>query len=137
MKKFILLVCGLLFLALSSTVSAQLSVQLKLEVIGDDVFIYWAAENQADVELYNLQRSTNGRLFEQVVDQNGNGANDATYTHTDADLANGYYAYRMEVIYRDGSSELLGYEIVNVNVQPVFGNSPFFPSSITDDRINE
>ena len=123
-------------LAFGATVNAQVSVQLKLDVTGDDVFVYWIGENQADVEQYILHRSTNGRIFVPVTAQNGNGASDATYTYNDLDLANAYYAYRMKVIYSDGTEELLGYEIVNVNVRPVFGNTPHFPDALVSQPIN-
>lgn len=131
---FILFLLG--FFAFNTTIHAQLNIQLKLGVTGNDVHIYWGAEDQAEVEQYILHRSTNGRVFESVASIDGNGAFESTYEHFDVDLANAYYAYRMQVLYSDGTEEVIGYEIVNVNVRPVFGDSPHFPDAISDQPIN-
>ncbi len=137
MKNSILtsIVLGIM-LAMTPTLNAQLSVQIKLGVNGDDVNVYWQAEDQADVEQFILHRSTNGRNFDLVTIRDGNGDNMAIYTHDDLDLANGTYAYRLQILYKDGSEELLGYEIVSVNVLPTIINTGLFPDAIRFDPIN-
>ncbi len=130
----------LLFVASSGLLvatQAQVNVQIKISVNGSDVNLYWFAEGQADVEQYIIERSVDGRNWNAIVELNGNGMPEATYTYDDLGLADDEYAYRLTVVFSNGDHENLGHEIVLVNVAPSFKAVPNFPDPIRNNTINQ
>ena len=138
MKTFILQVFFISAFAFTSlSLSAQLSIEMKIGVSGDDVIILWFAKNQADVELYELDRSPDGRNWELVHQESGTATPTGNYAFDDLDLANGEYAYRLRVTYANGEEEIIGHELVMVNVSPVFTNTSLFPDEVRFDPVFE
>ena len=126
--------CGLL---LSQTTIAQVQVELKIRALGSDVHLDWAAQDQADVAAFIIHRSLDGRYFDLVVEQPGSGQYQDEYQHVDMNLPNGEYAYRVQLLFNDGSQKLVGYEIVSVNQRPEFDETSVFPDEIRANPINQ
>ena len=138
MKKIIpILLCGFSGLLMSNSSIGQVNIEFKLSATGNDVNIFWVAEYQADVETFVIHRSSDGRNFQLVTSVTGTGMDLGEYSYDDIGLPNGEYAYRLQLFFRDGSQELVGYEIVSVNSRPVIVNSSAFPDAIRANSINQ
>ncbi len=105
---------------------------------GGRVILRWQTATELNNELFELQRSTDGRNFEYLGRVNGNGTtNDISYySFTDFDPLVGVNYYRFKQVDFDGAFEFS--PIVFVDYEP-FGNvfeAKIFPNPISGNDIN-
>ncbi|RYF91602.1 MAG: T9SS type A sorting domain-containing protein [Chitinophagaceae bacterium] len=64
----------------------------------------WVADEQVNLDRYELERSTNGREWKTIASLSAN--NSLRYDYTDAGLAEGIYFYRLRMVDADGKLSL-------------------------------
>ena len=89
------------------TVSSTLPVRIigfKGKKVNDNVLLEWTVENEVNVLRYEVERSTNGSLFEKMATKNAVGSiNRYTYSVTDMAVTAPVNYYRLKIIDADGS----------------------------------
>ncbi len=71
---------------------------------GTGVQVAWDVANEEELEVYEVERSTDGRSFRKMAEQAPrNGRTSATYQWFDAQPNNGHNFYRIKAVDRDGT----------------------------------
>jgi beta-glucanase (GH16 family) len=94
-------------------------IEFKAEVQDkNNALLTWVTSNERDLSRYELERSTDSNTFSTVYTKDITGQNSieqTTYNHTDKNLNNGTYYYRLKIVETDGNSDYS--PIVEVIVQ--------------------
>ncbi len=120
-----------LFVPVELTSFAALSV-------GTDVVLNWSTATETNNNGFNIERSLDGNNFSVIGFVNGQGQSTAPvkYSHTDRNLQNGTYYYRLRQIDFDGTSTLSNAITVEVTGVPTKFDltqnypNPFNPSTV-------
>ncbi len=65
--------------------------------------LYWNTENEINLQRYEVERSTDGRLFTKIGTLAAKGNSSNAYTTTDNNPVNGINYYRLKIIDKDGT----------------------------------
>ncbi len=85
------------------------------KVSGNNVICNWQSATEVNNDYFTLQRSKDGKFFEEVarIDGAGNTSNEHKYTYTDRKPFEGLSYYRLKQTDYDGQSEV--FHVVSVN----------------------
>lgn len=87
------------------------------QVVDDDAILDWTTESEENNDYFTLQRSEDGRNFENIatVIGSGNSNTSTNYRHRDKGLDAGTYYYRLTQTDFDGTTSVLG-DIISLKV---------------------
>ncbi|RYE20843.1 MAG: T9SS type A sorting domain-containing protein, partial [Sphingobacteriales bacterium] len=92
---------------------------------GKNARLSWSVEHAQDYQSFEVERSTNGTVFENIAHQTSAQNNSArTFTHTDYNLPAGIVYYRIKIIEKDGNSFYTKIASVNNKTSESFVVSP-------------
>jgi hypothetical protein len=103
-------------------------------VSSEGVTFSWATASELNFDHFNLQRSTNGKDFEDVASIQGNGTTKEThkYEFTDKSVLTGVSYYRLQSVDFDGYTET--FNVVSVN-NKAEKNAVLYPVPVTNSHL--
>jgi hypothetical protein len=132
--KFVLMI---LFFATTSAVDAQVTdFGVELSKQNEQVYIKWWARNQADVELYQVFRSENGKNWRLVASVDGTGDSEGKYEAMDENPSDGRNVYRFDIHYRNANQEIAGYEYIYLVEPTTFETITILPDFVYANLVN-
>ena len=109
---------------------------INADVVYNDVSVNWSVENAAVINLYEVERSSDGKVFEKVGEVNANQNGDILneYNLTDPGLEAGYYYYRVKAV--SSSHGAYDYsDVVKVKVLKSRAGLYVYPNPVIDGVI--
>ena len=91
----------------SSSILLPIAVtKWKASVMNKEVTLSWSAENESNIEMYRIEKSTDGISYNCLASLAAINKNDGThdYSYTDA-LLNDISYYRLKLVYKDNSAQ--------------------------------
>jgi hypothetical protein len=110
-------------------------VDVRADKQGQNVKVTWKVEQELNISRYEIEKSTDGRLFNFAgsVQANGNGSISTTYSWLDAQAVKGNNFYRVRSIGNTGETKLSS--VVKVNFAEERPEYAVFPNPVKADRV--
>ena len=101
-----------------------------------DIQVEWTTQNEANISLYEVEKSTDGiRFLKQAsVDAKGNNSSVNNYNWLDVNAINGNNFYRIKALSKNGEAEYT--KVVKVNMAGGVSGMVAYPSPFTGNVIN-
>lgn len=100
---------------------------------GNSSVLNWATGSEINNSYFIVERSNDGKTFEQLTKQSSKGNGGAIYTHTDFSPLNGTNYYRLSQVDIDGTTKILGVQIVKHTL--VGASVNIYPNPIVNNQI--
>lgn len=132
--------CSALSAGSNVTVNGALPLTL-IEFNGQNnagkILLNWVTENELNTSRFEIERSTNGRLFTKIgmVNATGNSVQKQYYNFADAAAVTGKNYYRLKMIDADGRIKFSDIIILSVNTDERLMVTSITPNPFTD-KIN-